>query len=384
MKEIMKELDALSRSRVKALKNAKKAGTCIVEYTGNFVPEEVIRAAKAEPWIMCRGGEPEPPEAVLDTMLRFMNPLARTIAGNIKLDLDPITPIADLIVTGQTDCHIGRISELLEYEKYPIAKVGVPADWTKDIALEYYTNSLRAMVKKIEDLTGNKITTEALNHEFELTNKINELLNKISDLRKKDNPPIGFSDFIKLNHYSYKIQPEVMIEKLEQLYDELKDAPGIFEEGAPRLLIAGRVVAIGDYIAPNLVEKVGGCIAADFMDDGIRTYRHNVSITDDPIAAYAKCRMRECEPIDVFQPAWKIRYEFMKKLIEDYKINGVLWYQLSFDEIYDMECTCLAKSFKEDNIPMLKLESSYEYTRESMGPLTTRIESYVEQLKGAN
>ncbi|MGD1818326.1 MAG: 2-hydroxyacyl-CoA dehydratase subunit D [Pleomorphochaeta sp.] len=384
MKEIMKELDALSRSRVKALKNAKKAGTCIVEYTGNFVPEEVIRAAKAEPWIMCRGGEPEPPEAVLDTMLRFMNPLARTIAGNIKLDLDPITPIADLIVTGQTDCHIGRISELLEYEKYPIAKVGVPADWTKDIALEYYTNSLRAMVKKIEDLTGNKITTEALNHEFELTNKINELLNKISDLRKKDNPPIGFSDFIKLNHYSYKIQPEVMIEKLEQLYDELKDAPGIFEEDAPRLLIAGRVVAIGDYIAPNLVEKVGGCIAADFMDDGIRTYRHNVSITDDPIAAYAKCRMRECEPIDVFQPAWKIRYEFMKKLIEDYKIDGVLWYQLSFDEIYDMECTCLAKSFKEDNIPMLKLESSYEYTRESMGPLTTRIESYVEQLKGAN
>ena len=30
---------------------------------------------------------------------------------------------------------------------------------------------------------------------------------------------------------------------------------------------------------------------------------------------------------------------------------------------------------------MLKMESSYEYSRESMGPLTTRIESFVESLK---
>ena len=37
----------------------------------------------------------------------------------------------------------------------------------------------------------------------------------------------------------------------------------------------------------------------------------------------------------------------------------------------------------ELNIPIIKMESSYEYSREAMGPLTTRIESFVESLKGA-
>ena len=75
MKEILKELDALSRARVSKLTQAKKSGTPIIEYTGNFIPEEIIRAAGAETYLMCRGGEPEPPDAVLDYMLRFMNPL---------------------------------------------------------------------------------------------------------------------------------------------------------------------------------------------------------------------------------------------------------------------------------------------------------------------
>lgn len=32
-------------------------------YTGRFIPEELICAAGAEPYLICRGGEPEPPDA---------------------------------------------------------------------------------------------------------------------------------------------------------------------------------------------------------------------------------------------------------------------------------------------------------------------------------
>jgi benzoyl-CoA reductase/2-hydroxyglutaryl-CoA dehydratase subunit BcrC/BadD/HgdB len=72
----------------------------------------------------------------------------------------------------------------------------------------------------------------------------------------------------------------------------------------------------------------------------------------------------------------------MKSLIKEYRIDAVVWYQLSFDEIYDMEYTCLAKWLGEMKMPCLKLESSYEYSREAMGPLMTRIESFVESVKG--
>ena len=83
------------------------------------------------------------------------------------------------------------------------------------------------------------------------------------------------------------------------------------------------------------------------------------------------------------QPSWKLRCDVIKQLVADYKADGVIWYQLAFDEIYDMEYTCLAKWMSEAGIPIIKMESSYEYSRESMGPLTTRIESYIESIKEA-
>jgi benzoyl-CoA reductase/2-hydroxyglutaryl-CoA dehydratase subunit BcrC/BadD/HgdB len=382
VKEIMQELDKLSKERVSELRKAKKSGKPVVQYTGNFVSEEMIRAVGAEPFLMCRGGEPEPPDAVLDYMLRFMNPLARSMAGFHALGLDPVTPISDLIIAQQTDCHVGRISELFEFKKLPVHKVGVPAEWKKQIAFDYYVNSLRKMKDKLEEMTGGKMEDEAVKDYFRKTNRVNEGLRRIDSLRKKDNPPIGLYDFIRLNHYSFHVNLDIMADKLAELYEELKDAPGKFPDNAPRILFAGHALAIGDYVVPKLVEDSGGAIVADFLDEGIRSYKVDIPLDGDPVEAFARARYLDKPPINMFQPAWEDRYAYIQTIIRDYKVDGVIWYQLSFDEIYDMEYSCLAKWMGESGIPLLKLESSYEYSREAMGPLTTRIESYVESLKG--
>ena len=54
---------------------------------------------------------------------------------------------------------------------------------------------------------------------------------------------------------------------------------------------------------------------------------------------------------------------------------------MSFDEIYDLEGAIASKVIEEMKIPFSKLEFSYEYTREAMGPLTTRVESFVESIQ---
>jgi benzoyl-CoA reductase/2-hydroxyglutaryl-CoA dehydratase subunit BcrC/BadD/HgdB len=382
MAEIMQELGELARNRTAAITKAKKEGRKIVQYTGNFIPAEMICAADAEPYLMCRGGEPEPPDAVLEYMLRFMNPLARSMAGFYLLGLDPVTPICDLIVAQQTDNHVGRISEFFEYKGLPVFKVGVPPDWTKDIAFEYYLKALKKLKRKLEELTGNQISDADLKKQFGYSNRINELLRKIDDLRKKKNPPLGESEFIRLNHYSFLIEPQRMAEKLEALYEELKAAPGKFSEQTPRILLAGHALAIGDYVVPKLIEDSGAVIVSDFLDEGIRPYRHDVSLEGDPLEAFGRSRYLERPPINTFQPSWETRFAYMEHLMAEYRVDGIVWYQLSFDEIYDMEHTCLAKWLGEKQIPLLKLESSYEYSREAMGPLTTRIESFVESLKG--
>lgn len=382
MKKIMQELDKLSKERISQLQKAKQEGRTVVQYTGNFIPEEVIKASGSEAFLLCRGGEPEPPDAVLDNMLRFMNPLARSMAGFYMLGLDPVTPISDLIITQQTDNHVGRISELLEYKGLPIFKVGVPSDWKKEMAFDYYVNSLRKMQAKLEEINGKPIENKAIEEQIEKNNKVNEGLRKIDSLRKKPNPPIGLTEFIRLNHYSFTIDPDVMVLKLDELYEALKDAPGKFPENAPRILFAGHALAIGDYMVPKLVEEAGAVIAADFLDEGIREYKHDIEITGDPIADFARARYLNRPPVNIFQPAWKERFAYIQQIIAEYKIDAVIWYQLSFDEIYDMEYSCLAKWMNEAGVPILKMESSYEYSREAMAPLITRIESFIASFKG--
>jgi len=382
MEQLMKEFSDLAKMRPAELQKAKAAGKKVVEFIGNYVPDEMIYAAGAEPYLMCRGGEPEPPDTVLEYMLRFMNPLARSMAGYHFMGLDPVTPIADLIAVNQTECHIGRISELMEFKGLPIYKVGVPSDWKKDFAAEYYYKALVKFKGKLESLTGKKITDEKLKEYVGYNNKTNEVLRNIDGLRKNDNPAIGGYDFIRLNHYSFFTDPKVTAGTLQTILDVAKGAEGKFAKGAPRILLAGHAVAVGDYMVPKLIEDNGALIATEMLDDGIRWYKWDASTDGDILRNIWRAKYLDKPPINIFQPAWRDRFEYMKSLIKEYRIDAVVWYQLSFDEIYDMEYTCLAKWLGEMKMPCLKLESSYEYSREAMGPLMTRIESFVESVKG--
>ncbi len=383
MKEIMQELDRLSSKRPLEIVKDKKEGKKVVEYFGDFVPEQWIVAAGMDPFLICKGGDPQPPEATLDYMLRFMNPLAATMAGAYLMNLDPVMPIADCVAIQQSDCHYGRMSEILEYKGVPVYKIGVPADNVVGISQEYYRNELKEFRAKLEEIAGHPISDDDIRANYAKTNKINELLRKIDELRKKDNPPITFSDFIKLNHYTYRVSYDESIAALEKIYDELKDAPGVHKEGAPRILIMGRAVALGDYMVPSIIEAAGGEIVSEFLDEAIRPFRCDISTEGDVIEAYASAIYDKKVPITIFQPAWDTRFEYLEELIKEYKVDGILWYQLAFDEIYDMEFTVLRAKLAKMGMPVMKLESSYEYSREAMAPLTTRLESFVESIKEA-
>lgn len=375
-----KEFQKIANDRPMELKQAKKDGKKIIEFIGQYVPDEMIYAAGAEPYFMIKGGEPEPPDAVLEHMLRFMNPYARSIAGYNIMGLDPVTPFADLIIAQQLDCHVGRISELMEYYKLPVYKVGVPVEWKKEHTQKYYLRALEKLKDKLEEVTGNEITNEALKAEVEKSNKINALIRKFDDLRKDENPKISGYDFIRLNHYSLRTRPEVAIDYLEKIYDEIKDAEPIKGDG-PRVLFVGHIVAAGDYAVPKLIEEAGGKIVADMFDDGLRWYRWDIKTEGDMVKNIQQAKYLDKTAACMFQPAWKDRFKDLKEIVKEYNVDAVVWYQLAFDEIYDMEQTVLAKWLGEEGIPILKLETSYEYSREAMGPLQTRIESFIEAVK---
>jgi benzoyl-CoA reductase/2-hydroxyglutaryl-CoA dehydratase subunit BcrC/BadD/HgdB len=378
---ILQELAKIARTRPEKLNEERKKGTKMVGYVGRFVPEELIYASGALPYLLCRGGQPEPPDAVIPYMLRFMSPYSRSQIGYHLLGIDPVVPMLDLIVVQCSDCHESRLADLLEYFKLPTVRLGIPPDWGKSLSRDYYYKGLIQLIEKLEGLTGHKIPNPKLKESTDSINKIRDILSKINRLRKNHPPPIGGADFIRLNHYSFYAHPQKLLPKLNDLYGELQKGASPFPKEAPRLLLAGHVVGVGDYVVPRLIEESGGVIAAEFLDEGMRHCQWPVKMDGDLLKNLGETYYLERTPPSIFQPAWEDRAEAMKRLIRDFNIDGVIWYQLSFEEIYDMECSIIAKVLNEMNIPFLKLESSYEYSREAMAPLTTRVESFIETVR---
>jgi benzoyl-CoA reductase/2-hydroxyglutaryl-CoA dehydratase subunit BcrC/BadD/HgdB len=377
----LEELAQVARTRPEELKQRRGKGIKLIGYIGRFVPEELIYASGALPFLLCRGGQPEPPDAVIPYMLRFMSPYSRSQIGYHLLGIDPVIPMLDLIVVQCSDCHESRLADLFEYFKLPTARLGVPPDWEKSLSGDYYYKELYRLKEKLEVLTGNRISDEKLKGSIESINKVRDLLRKINLLRREQPPRIGGYDFVRLNHYSFYCDLEMLAAKLKDLYEELQERKSPFSTEAPRILLAGHVVGVGDYVVPKLIEDSGGVVAAEFLDEGMRHCVWDVKADGDLMRNLGETHYLERMPPSIFQPAWEQRVEFIKKLIKDFNIDGVIWYELSFEEIYDLECSIISKVMDETNIPFLKLESSYEYSREAVGPLTTRVESFIESIK---
>lgn len=377
--DISKYLTEYSRIRAETLVNLHQKDVKIIGYTGRFVPEELIYAAGAVPYLICKGGDPEAVDAVLPYMLRFMSPYARQQIGYHLLGLDPVIPEMDLIVAQCTDCHMSRLADLLEYFKLPTLKLGVPSDWKKSYSYEYYLKGLMKMKKNLEELTGNEITQERLKESIKLLNKLRGLLRSIDHLRR-EKTVIGGCDFVQLNHFSFNCDLEIFNKKTEDFYKELERQESDFKNN-PKILLAGHVVAMGDYVVPRIIEECEGILATEFLDEGMRFYQWDVKLDGDLMKNLARTYYYERTPPSIFQPAWHERLGHLETLINDYHIDGVVWYQLSFEEIYNMESSVVSKRMNEIEMPFLKLESSYDYSREATAPLRTRIESFIEIIK---
>ena len=231
--QALEDLAQIARIRPENLKKYKEKGIKIIGYTGRFIPEELIYASGAQPFLMCRGGEPEPPEATLPYMIHVINPFARGQIGYHLLGTDPMASMLDLIIAQCSDCHEARAADLFEYFKLPTMRVGVPPDWEKTISEEYYYRGLGRLKEKLETITGTEISDEKLRESINSMNRIRDLIEKIRLLRKRQPPPIGGYDFIRLNHYSFYCEPETTISILNSFMKNWKKVKEPFPRTHP-------------------------------------------------------------------------------------------------------------------------------------------------------
>jgi benzoyl-CoA reductase/2-hydroxyglutaryl-CoA dehydratase subunit BcrC/BadD/HgdB len=287
----------------------------------------------------------------------------------------------DMLVAPVTCQHLKKVAELWEYHgDLEIFKLGVPHQYDSDFEVEYFTERLRVLKDRLQAFTGNEITNKRISNAIELYNKIRRLLREISLLRLNHELPISSPDFIKLNHASFYADPVFMVGFLDSIYRESGNKRQITEVSKPRILLLGPNIADGDNRVLELIKETGGEVVIEEMCEGIRYYWHDIENKGDLFESLARGYLVDRIPCAFMTDSAQKRLEFTLKLIEEYRVDGVIWYELLGCETYDSESYYFAQKLGERKIPMLILESDYGTADTSQ--IKTRLEAFIEMFQG--
>ncbi len=377
----MEKLSSHLRTRLFDLEKAKAEGRKVVGYIpGGYMPEELTLASEAIPICLIRGGDHSMVELAGAYICRWLDTFCRAQIGYGVSGEDPYYNVIDLLVVPITDNHIRAISDVLDYNtELEIFPFGVP-HMKEKATLDYYLHGITRLKAKLEELTGAEITEPKLREAIYLCNRERELLKEISLMRKSQLAPISGRDFVFLNHSSFLADKKVMVEILESLYKELKEGVIPSQEG-PRILLTGATLALGDSKIVDLIEEAGGAIVIEEFTEGIRSYWGRVNPNGDMMEALAEFYFMQRVPPGWFRPG-KERRDFLIKLAKEFNVSGVIWYQLLYRESYKTESYYFPGILKrETGLPMLTIDSDYDPSE--VGPLRTRIETFIETLRRA-
>jgi benzoyl-CoA reductase/2-hydroxyglutaryl-CoA dehydratase subunit BcrC/BadD/HgdB len=375
----VKRLSDHMKARAAELQELKKQGRKIVGYfPGGYMPEELVYACGAVPVALNRGGDHEAVEVAGAYIVRWVYTFGRAHIGYKMLGTEPIYDLIDILVVPVTDNHVRITADAWDvFTDVEVFRFGVP-HVKHDRALGYYANALLSLKERLEKLTGTEITEQKLREAIQVCNRERELLKEISLMRKSERPPITAADFITLNHASMILDKRVMVEALESLCAGLRGKEGPPVEG-PRILLMGSTLAHGDYKVLEMIEKAGGTVVIEEFGEGIRHYWETVRADGDLVAALADRYFTRRVPPEWFRQG-RERQEFVIGLAKAFKVDGVIWYQLTNRETSDFESYWYPDVLtKEAGVPMLKLQSDYDAVER--GPMSTRIETFIEMVR---
>jgi len=377
----LEKLNAHLETRLTELGKAKERGHKVIGYSaGGYLPEELILACDAIPLCFIRSGNNSVLKDSSSYVCRWFDPFWRSQIGLITSGKDPYYNIVDLIVIPITDNHVRVFSNTVGYYTPEIESFVFGVPHVKDkISLDYYQQGIVRLRKKLEEYTGIEITKSRLEQSIDLCNKERELFRTISSIRKSGEFNVKSRDFVALNHGSLLADKETMIDILELFIKEVKENASISQEG-PRILFTGSTLAQGDSKVMDIVSDCGGMIVMEEFAEGLRPYWDTVKLEGDLIANLAESYFWDRVCPGWFRPGTE-RLDFLIKIAKEYNTAGLIWYQLMYRESYKVESYFFPGILKKKTgLPMLVLES--EYDAAESGPMKTRIETFIETIKG--
>ena len=342
----------------------------IIGWCNTYVPEEIILAFGITPYRIM--GAP--------TSISLSKAyLCGNISGNVQSLLECALRgdykfLDGMIIGASTDATKKLFDAWLRYAGTPFNHLFDIPKFIYEGVYKHYRESINSLVEEIEAHFGNKITESSLKEAILVCNKTRVLLTALSNLRKDNNPPISSLEMLEICKLAMVSDKRFFNTELESLLAKIKITD--IKNSAYRILLTG---SFQDQ--PWLLESIeenNALVVCEDLCTGLRYYTGLVDEDVEPIEAITK-RYIEKKPPSATLVSIDQRADFIFKLINEFKIDGVVYHILKFDDPYLFEFPDMKEFLESKFIPMLRIET--EYTTSTMGQVKTRLQAFIETLK---
>lgn len=378
LNEIFEEFEEARREGFVKVKELKEKGGKIVGTFCTYTPKEIIYAAGATPVTLCGVSSDTIPAAEIH-LPKNLCPLIKSSYGYAITDKCPYMYFSDLVV-GETTCDGKKKMYELLGEIKDTYVMQLPHTQTQDFANTLWEGEILKFKAKLEGKFSTEITEEKLRESIKLCNEERKTLTEFFELGKLVPPPLsGYEMYTIMNGVLYIFDKNEQQEKLKNIIETLRDrhynGESKIKTSAPRILITGCPLGgVANKIIKQL-EEVGAVVVAYENCGGLKNTERLVDETIDPLKAISEKYL--AIPCSIMSPN-NGRTELLSKLVEEYKVDGVIEIVLQSCHTYAIETRNIKRHINAMGVPFISIET--DYSTSDAGQIRTRLEAFVEML----
>lgn len=375
--EVFEEFAEQRKNSFLAVKELKDKGVPIVGSYCTYFPQELAMAMGAASVSLCSTSDETIAEAEKE-LPKNLCPLIKSSYGFARTDKCPFFYFSDVVV-GETTCD-GK-KKMYEYmaEFKETYLMELPNTQRED-ALVLWRNEMIRFKEYLEKHFETTITEDDIRKAINVNNEARLALRNLYGVMKHDPAPITGYDLFKVLYGStFKLdrsliagEVNALVEKIEKEYKEGKMQPK-----KPRILVTGCPLGGATEKVIRAIEDNGGIVVTYENCSGAKAIDKMVD-EDDPDVYGALARRYLDIGCSVMTPNPN-RLELLGRLIDEYKVDGVVEMTLQACHTYNVESFGIRKFVNEEKkLPYISVET--DYSQADIGQLNTRITAFIEML----
>jgi benzoyl-CoA reductase/2-hydroxyglutaryl-CoA dehydratase subunit BcrC/BadD/HgdB len=340
----------------------------LIGWVCSYTPEEIIMAAGCQPLRLSGSGEPvKRADAYLHANL------CPYVRGVFDQALEGAYQLDGVVFVNSCDA-MRRLYDVFRLYLKPRFSFMLDMPRSESSAsLVHYAAQLRGLLAALGEAFSVASSEERLLEAIRAVNRTRSLLQTLYGYRKGERPAISGKESLSLVMQATK-SPKVDFNRWLEGYLARMEGRGK-ADSKPRLMLSGSIIDRLEII--DLIEETGLVVVEDLCTG--HRYLHGLVREEGDLFESIARRYLQRVPCSRMTGLGR-RLAYIKELVEEYRVEGIIYHALKFCDQFQYDYPALKEELEDMGIPLLYLEG--DYTAGGFGQVKTRVQAFVEMLKG--